>query len=371
MKRATIVGGSLTGLAAGILLRRIGWEVNIFERSSQRLSDRGAGIVMQQETLEMLGLCGAKSDGDVGVRLATRQYLAADGSVVSSQPMPQLMTSWGLLYSWFKRSFPEQNYHLGHEFQNLEQSESSVTSYFKGGTHDSADLLIGADGFRSSIRALLLPQIQPKYAGYVAWRGVVPEADLPEDILKEFASHFTFFQMPESHILCYLIPSESGNTEVGQRRLNWVWYWNTSEKELVSLLTDAEGIRRAYAIPPGALHPEQEHKQRSIAESVLPPAFKALLRATKEPFVQAIMDLACSRLVFDRTILAGDASFVIRPHTASSTSKGIANAFALSRELVARQTLSESLENWQISELDRGRNLMSYGQGLGSRSQRR
>ena len=85
--------------------------------------------------------------------------------------------------------------------------------------------------------------------------------------------------------------------------------------------------------------------------------------------MQAIMDLACPRLLFDRTILAGDASFVIRPHTASSTSKGIANTFALSRELVKRQTLSESLENWQISELDRGRGLMSYGQGLGDRSQ--
>ena len=85
--------------------------------------------------------------------------------------------------------------------------------------------------------------------------------------------------------------------------------------------------------------------------------------------MQAIMDLACPRLAFDRTILAGDASFVIRPHTASSTSKGIANAFALSRELMERQTLSESLENWQISELDRGRSLMSYGQGLGGRSQ--
>jgi 2-polyprenyl-6-methoxyphenol hydroxylase-like FAD-dependent oxidoreductase len=76
-------------------------------------------------------------------------------------------------------------------------------------------------------------------------------------------------------------------------------------------------------------------------------------------------------LVFDRTILAGDGSFVIRPHTASSTSKGIANAFALSTELVERQTLSESLENWQMSELDRGRSLMSYGQGLCGRSQGR
>ena len=67
MKRAAVVGGSLTGLATGILLRKIGWEVDIFERSAQSLSDRGAGIVMQQETLELLQLCGAKGDGDVGV----------------------------------------------------------------------------------------------------------------------------------------------------------------------------------------------------------------------------------------------------------------------------------------------------------------
>ena len=106
MKRATVVGGSLTGLAAGILLRKIGWEVNIFERSPQSLSDRGAGIVLQQETLELLRLCGAKRDGDVGVTLSYRKYLDASGSVASSDRMPQLMTSWGLLYSWFERNFP-------------------------------------------------------------------------------------------------------------------------------------------------------------------------------------------------------------------------------------------------------------------------
>src|SRR4030081_1222911 len=112
--------------------------------------------------------------------------------------------------------------------------------------------------------------------------------------------------------------------------------------------------RRAYAIPPGALHPAQESRQRKIAERVLPPAFKDLLRATKEPFVQAIMDSACQQLVFNRTILMGDTSFVIRPHTAASTSKGIANAFALVEELTGNQELSESLDHWQRTELTRG-----------------
>src|SRR3984885_6997888 len=365
MKRATIVGGSLTGLATGILLRKIGWEVDIFERSGQSLSDRGAGIVMQQETLELLRLCGAKGDGDVGVMLTYRKYLDANGSVVSSDRMPQLMTSWGLLYSWFKQSFPAEDYHLGHEFDSMRQDGSSVTAHFKGGMEIKADLLVAADGFRSSIRGLLLPEIQAEYAGYVAGRGVVPESDLSAEVLKVFEDNFTFFRMAESHILCYLIPSETGNTDVGQRRLNWVWYWNLSEAELDPLLTDASGVRRGYAVPPGTLHPEQERKQRKIAERVLPPAFKELLRATREPFVQAIMDLACPQLVFNRAILMGDASFVIRPHTAASTSKGIANAFALVGELAGKQELSESLDHWQRSELNRGQRLMSYGQGLG------
>jgi 2-polyprenyl-6-methoxyphenol hydroxylase-like FAD-dependent oxidoreductase len=295
MRRATIVGGSLTGLAAGILLRKIGWEVNVYERSSQSLSDRGAGIVMQPETLDMLRLCGAKTDAEVGVWLTTRQYLAANGSILSSHRMSQLMTSWGLLYSWFKKGFPGQNYHLDQEFQSVQQNESSVTSRFKSGAEDSADLLIAADGFRSGIRALFLPEVKPEYVGYVAWRGVVPEADLPESVLKTFADHFTFFEMQGSHILGYLIPGETGSTEVGQRRLNWVWYWNLPEKGLSALLTDAKGTRHAYAIPPGGVHPEQEERQRAIAESVLPPVFKSVLRATKELFVQTIMDLACPR----------------------------------------------------------------------------
>jgi 2-polyprenyl-6-methoxyphenol hydroxylase-like FAD-dependent oxidoreductase len=252
----------------------------------------------------------------------------------------------------------------------VRQGGSSVTSHFKGGMETKADLLVAADGFRSSIRGLLLPEIQPEYAGYVAWRGVVPESELSADVLMVFEDHFTFFRMAESHILCYLIPSETGDTGVGQRRLNWVWYWNLTKAELDPLLTDTNGLRRPYAIPPGALHPEQESKQRKIAERVLPPAFKELLRATKKPFVQAIMDLACPQLVFSRTILMGDASFVIRPHTAASTSKGIANAFALVGELAGEQELSESLDHWQRSELHRGQRLMSYGQGLG-RSQGR
>jgi 2-polyprenyl-6-methoxyphenol hydroxylase-like FAD-dependent oxidoreductase len=55
-----------------------------------------------------------------------------------------------------------------------------------------ADLLVAADGFRSSIRGLLLPEVQPEYAGYVAWRGVVQESDLSTDVLKVFEDNSPF-----------------------------------------------------------------------------------------------------------------------------------------------------------------------------------
>jgi len=113
---------------------------------------------------------------------------------VSSQLVqigPGIPTSWGLLYSWFERSFPAEHYHLGNEFDSMRQDASSVTSHFKGGMESKADLLVAADGFRSSIRGLLLPEVQPEYAGYVAWRGVVQESDLSADVLKVFEDNFT------------------------------------------------------------------------------------------------------------------------------------------------------------------------------------
>ncbi len=369
MKKATIIGGSLTGLTAGILRRRVGWDVEIYERSANRLSDRGAGIVMQAATREILRMLGGEHDDQVAVTMKYRKYLRPDGSVLSSQIMPQQMTSWGLLYQWLKRGFPDEYYYAGEEFVDLTEYEDGVTARFRSGLQVSSDLLIAADGIRSAARRLLLPDLWPEYAGYVAWRGVIEESEAPEDVLEMFHDSFTFYQMEESHIFCYLIPDGEGNTAVGHRRLNWVWYWNTSRSELEALLTDKYGERRTYAISPGGIQPELENRQRQLAEDLLPPAFKNLVRATREPFLQAIIDLGGPRLVFGRTLLMGDASYILRPHTAAGTEKGVANTFSLIDALAGTNDLAKALLQWERSELVRGQDLLRYGQMLGDRSQ--
>jgi 2-polyprenyl-6-methoxyphenol hydroxylase-like FAD-dependent oxidoreductase len=93
--KSVIAGGSLGGLMAGLELRAAGLPVSIHERSERVLDDRGAGIVMQPETQQVLiKRCGLRQE-ETGVWLQYRQYLGKDGKIEFHKAMPQLMTSWG------------------------------------------------------------------------------------------------------------------------------------------------------------------------------------------------------------------------------------------------------------------------------------
>src|SRR5258705_12040984 len=203
--RALVIGGSLGGLMAGIESLHAGCDVEIFGRSPSALDDRGAGIVMQSETLHMLThRCGLAED-ETGVRLCQRQYLGHDGKPESQQYMPQLTTSWGLLQRALRETFPEERYHAGCELLEFTDAGGTVSARFADGSEVCGNLLIGADGSRSTIRQQLFPEVQPRYAGYVAWRGVVHERVAGAALLSTFGDYFTFQQMHHSHILCYLI----------------------------------------------------------------------------------------------------------------------------------------------------------------------
>lgn len=78
---ALVIGGSLGGLCAGICLREAGWLVSIFERSSGLMDDRGAGIVLQSEVLNLLEALKLATRADISVESRQRQYLNKDGTV--------------------------------------------------------------------------------------------------------------------------------------------------------------------------------------------------------------------------------------------------------------------------------------------------
>jgi 2-polyprenyl-6-methoxyphenol hydroxylase-like FAD-dependent oxidoreductase len=284
--------------------------------------------------------------------------------------MPQMMTSWSLLCRAFRAAFPVERYHEERPLVSFTGEENGVKASFGGAGCKSYDLLVGADGSRSFIRRQLLPQVVPRYGGYVAWRGVVPESEAGESLLGVFVDHFTFQQMEGSHILCYLIPGLSGELERGKRRMNRVWYWNVPESGLSELLSGRDGRAYDFSLPPGQVGEPAIAAQGAIAKWVLSPQFKELWKATREPFIQPILDLAVDRMVFGRTILLGDAAFIPRPHTAGSTAKAAMNAISLGEALASHaEGINSAVRSWAPSQLELGRQLEFQGTSLGDRSQ--
>lgn len=366
-----IIGGSLGGLAAGIVLRDLGHEIRIYEKSAGLMDDRGAGIVMQPETMTLLERMRKGSACKVSVSCKTRRYLRRDGGTKAEMPMAQRFTSWGALYHTLRGAFPSDHYIQGHNLRELLPGKLNVRGRFQSGAEFAADLVVGADGVDSAVRAHFLPHVRPAYAGYAAWRGTLPEAQTPPAVAEEFQNRFTFYQFPNSHALCYLIPGANGETARGERRFNWVWYVNyDATRELPEVLTDRDGRQRRYSLPPGAVRDQWVQRLREEARRLLPPQFVALVEHTGQPFVQAILDLSVTKMAFGRVCLLGDAAFVPRPHTAASTSKAIGNALDLARAFANHPgDIEEALTGWEVPQISLGRHLVQQGQFLGNRSQ--
>jgi 2-polyprenyl-6-methoxyphenol hydroxylase-like FAD-dependent oxidoreductase len=117
-KRAIVIGGSLGGLFVGILLRSIGWQVDIYERSTHDLDSRGGGVVLQADVVEAFQRAGIDTQA-LGVVAHERYYLNPDGSIDRPMPMRQMLTSWNLLYSSMRRHFPAEHYHIGKQLSDI------------------------------------------------------------------------------------------------------------------------------------------------------------------------------------------------------------------------------------------------------------
>jgi 2-polyprenyl-6-methoxyphenol hydroxylase-like FAD-dependent oxidoreductase len=367
LRKAIVIGGSLGGLFVGTLLRHVGWDVSIYERSPGDLDSRGGGIVLQPDVVEVFQRIGAEIDQDLGVISRDRIVYAPNGSVRSREFAPQTQTSWNLLYHGLRTRFPDVNYHPGMCMIGLSSDEESVTARFSDGSVARGDLLIGADGGRSSVRAHVDPGNDPRYAGYIAWRGLIPEKDFPEPA-RELLGHFAFANGRGSHMLGYLVPGDRQSTREGERYYNFVWYRVVEEaKELPDIMTDAAGRSNSFSIPPGQLRDVWKSHLREEAARMLPPPFRAVVEATEEPFAQAIVDLTSEHMVYGRVVLIGDAAFVPRPHTAASTSKAAANALELASafENTHDAAIGDVLGAWEGPQLRLGQMLYRQGSRIG------
>lgn len=370
-RRALIIGGSLGGLFTAVLLEKQGWEVEVFERSRGELDSRGGGIVLRPEVQSVLHQAGIEPSIPLGVSTQESLVIGRQGEILERELLPQTLSAWSSLYSILRPCIADTRYHQGEMLVRLEQDASGVVAFFPSGRTERGDLLVAADGVASTVRRLVLPGHNPRYAGYVVYRGLVPEPALSPESQALFRDHFVYHYYAHSQFLQYPVPSETGHVEPGSRRHNWEWYVNTDlGGELLDVLTDQDGAHQGRSIPPGRMADDTTERLRERAAHELPPPFQELVNLTDAPFVQPILDLEVPQMAFGRVALLGDASFISRPHIAASTAKAAANALALVDCLQdSTVPVVDALQQWEPGQLQLGRRLAQRGQELGNRHQ--
>ena len=193
--------------------------------------------------------------------MTTRKILDRAGRVTVTLECPQVLTAWERVYRVLRDAFAPQRYHRGIGLTAFEQSGQGVVAHFSDGGTVTADVLIGADGLRSTVRQQCAPDVVPLYAGYVAWRALLPESAIPPAIHRELFMAMTFCLPPGEQCLGYPVAGPDNELRAGQRRYNVVWYRPADEaSELPALLTD----RRASPI-------RSRFRRRSFAPNRSPP----------------------------------------------------------------------------------------------------
>jgi 2-polyprenyl-6-methoxyphenol hydroxylase-like FAD-dependent oxidoreductase len=364
--RALVIGGSMSGLLAALALSRRGWEVTIYERVAEPLAGRGAGIVAQPELKAALRALGLDPDHDLGIEVFNRLMLARDGRVTHTVPLQQTMTAWDRVFHLLKAALPEANYRRGKELRRIEQG-ARVVAHFADGSVAEGDLLVGADGIRSTVRQQYLPEVVPLYAGYTAWRGLIAEAAFPPALHAALFESFSFCLPDNEQMLGYPVAGPDNDLRPGHRRYNFVWYRPASEeRELPRLLTDDNGRTHALSIPPPLIARAVVADMRAAAARVLAPQFNEMIGLCEMPFLQPIYDLEVPRMAFGRAVILGDAAFVARPHIGAGVAKAAEDALALADALSANDDVAAALRQFETPRLSVGQRIIARTRHLGA-----
>ena len=222
MPKGIIIGGGIGGLATAIALRQIGHEVEVYERAPL-LAEVGAGIGLWANGLRVLDFLGVKEYNDVSVSVNETSVRSANAKVLSKASQSDLKDQSHDLVRFFHRAellacledtLPFEVLNLGKKCIGYTEAHDNVAVRFDDGTVARGTYLVGADGIHSAIRTQLFGEQAPRFAGYTAWRAVIPfRSRAPYGEFWGRGARFGIFPLTEHRIYWFA----THTTKQGQR----------------------------------------------------------------------------------------------------------------------------------------------------------
>ena len=344
----------------------MGWDTVVYERATGDLSTRGAGIGASRELLDVMQRAGARFDGTAGITNTSYVWMEADGSIVFEHDRSNISSAWQRVYQTLRDVTPDSIYQQGRNLVRVEQDENCVTAVFADGSRATGDLLVAADGMVSTVRNQFLPDVGPRYANYVAWRGIAQESDIPDWARDAIAGRVVNCFPDGEQVLTMAVPGADEDIRPGHRRFYIIWYRPANAEQFRDMCTDATGKYHGLSIPPPLIRPEIREELRQRAQQVLPPAAAAVLLASSLYLLQAINDMETPQMTFGRVAIMGDAAFVARPHSAAGVSKAALDAQCLADELQrCGNDVARALAAYNQQRLAFGQSLVAHARYLG------
>ncbi|MEV0526159.1 FAD-dependent monooxygenase [Streptomyces sp. NPDC050439] len=372
--RVAVVGGSIAGCAAALAAHRGGAaEITVYERAAERLADRGVGLAVHNSRYAELDSAGYLDADMPWVQLERRRWYVRGGSAagplgqeIGAMPFAFRTYNWGPLWRELRGRVPASvSFRAGVAVDEVRTGAAGAgdpagAEVVTADGTERFDLVIGADGYRSVVRAGVFAGVRPAYAGYLAWRGAFPADRLPDPGLwaQEDCAYVVF---PGGHVIVYRIPDG-----VGGHRVNWVLYTAPPPGLDLGLGLDLR-LTAPTSLPPGGLTQALASHLTYVCDELLPPYWGDLIRTTTpaELFLQPMYDYTAPRYTKGRVLLTGDAATVARPHTGAGAVKALQDATVLESAFATATTWADALDTYDTDRSVAGAAMVDLGRRLG------